>query len=391
MQQRNSTPNNNYRPQTVVKLVKGGKEYFDELYTLITNAKESIHLQMYTFSYDETGRAVISWLKDASAKGIRSYLLFDGYATQVSQELLLDISGTMITIARFQPLLKTSIFYIGRRLHHKIIVADGKRAMVGSNNINNHYRGSPANAPWLDMALYVEGSIAAELKTICIRLWNNAVPSRERIEDKIPVDQSREGSVSVRIRINDWARLSPDIRNSYFNILSKAQKHVFLVSSYFLPGRQIRRQIKLAAGRGVSVTVITAGLSDVGIVKHAERYLYSWLLRNGIALYEYQNSILHAKLGIRDSKWLTIGSFNINDMSNHASIELNLDVRNKPFVVEVVSELNQLIQNGCRSITVQNFSQKQTFLTRIVQKLSYNIVRLAFYLFAIHGKRERTA
>ncbi|MEJ0105931.1 MAG: phospholipase D-like domain-containing protein [Bacteroidota bacterium] len=55
--------------------------------------------------------------------------------------------------------------------------------------------------------------------------------------------------------------------------------------------------------------------------------MYDWLLRNNIELYEYQASILHAKVAACDDELLTIGSYNINNISAYASIELNLDVR----------------------------------------------------------------
>ena len=42
--------------------------------------------------------------------------------------------------------------------------------------------------------------------------------------------------------------------------------------------------------------------------------------------YGYQPSVLHAKMAIVDGKKLTIGSYNINNISKFVSIELNLDV-----------------------------------------------------------------
>lgn len=381
---------NGYHLQAKVLLVKGGKEYFDKLCYLISSAKESIHIQMYTFSYDETGKTVITWLREASTRGVRIYLLFDGYATHFPKELLQDISGTTIFLKRFKPLFKTSIFYIGRRLHHKIVVADAHRAMVGSNNINNHYRGTSASEAWFDMALYVEGRVAGELEKVCVQLWNSEAPRDQHLDPSNISSKGQErGSISVRVRRNDWAKRKSEISNSYFHLLNKAQKQVCLVSSYFLPGRRLRKQIKLAVERGVKVSVVTAGLSDVKIAKQAERYLYSWLLRNRVVIYEYKHSILHAKLGIRDNKWLTLGSFNINNISAYAGIELNLDVRSKPFVMEVKSELRKLILEHCVCITQHTLSKKQTFLNRIIQQVSYNVIRVALYLFTFYFRRGR--
>ena len=48
-----------------VKLIRGGKAYFDQVLLLINQACESIHLQTYIFSDDETGRLVADALRAA--------------------------------------------------------------------------------------------------------------------------------------------------------------------------------------------------------------------------------------------------------------------------------------------------------------------------------------
>ena len=81
-------------------------------------------------------------------------------------------------------------------------------------------------------------------------------------------------------------------------MLRNADSGVIILCSYFLPGKVIRRNIVQAIKRGVSVKVIAAGSSDVMLAKHAERWLYDWLLRKGVELYEYQQNVLHGKLAV---------------------------------------------------------------------------------------------
>lgn len=376
-----------YTAQQRVEHVKEAIEYFDRLQNMIESASHSIHLQMYIFSYDETGKMVMEWLRKAAAKGVSVYLLFDGYATVLSRDDLNEMRGANIFIHLFEPIFKTRNLYFGRRLHHKIVVVDGARALVGSNNINNHYRGLAGNLPWLDMALYLEGSVASQLEQVCVSMWNKT--THQVLEMDKPVVSPVEGehnrhAISVKISRNDWLHYKNEIWRSYFNLLSKANHSVYLVSSYFLPGARLRRQMKLAAGRGVIIKIITAGLSDVKISKNAERYLYNWLLKNDIQIYEYQRSILHAKLGMRDGKRLTLGSFNINSISTYASMELNLEVRNAPFVMSVQQEVDRLITEDCLRITSENYKQKQNWLDAIIQRVSYNLIRMAVALFTFN-------
>ena len=93
-----------------------------------------------------------------------------------------------------------------------------------------------------------------------------------------------------------------------------------MMTGYFLPGRFIRTNMKRAVRRGVKIRLILAGISDVKIAKYAERYMYNWLFRNHIELYEYKPCVLHAKVAVADRQWSTIGSYNVNDISAFASM-----------------------------------------------------------------------
>lgn len=380
----------NYSGQHRVEQVKGGLEYFELLQDMIESAAHSIHIQMYIFSYDETGKMVMDWLRNAAARGVKIYLLFDGYATALSRDDYKKMLGPNISLVLFEPVFRTKSLYFGRRLHHKVVVADGCKALVGSNNINNHYRGWGPASPWLDIALYVEGSVALQLEHICISMWNKTAPKALKIVEPDMtdlLDGKEPHAISVKVSRNDWLQHKDEIWRSYFNILSKANDSVYLVSSYFLPGKRLRRQMKLAASRGVTIKIITAGLSDVKISKNAERYLYGWLLKNNIQIYEYQRTILHAKLGIRDGKRLTLGSFNINNISTYASIELNLEVRNAPFVMSVQQEIERIIAEECVRITMFDYNQKKTWVDMIIQRISYNLIRMAVALFTFNYSR----
>ena len=46
-----------YSVQNKIKLVRGGKPYFDQIIEMINRAKEIIQFQVYIFDYDETGKA----------------------------------------------------------------------------------------------------------------------------------------------------------------------------------------------------------------------------------------------------------------------------------------------------------------------------------------------
>lgn len=381
-----------YTAKNKVKLIRSGREYFDILLQLINNAKESLHLQVYIFDDDETGQAIGEALKAAARRKVKVYLLADGYASQhLAKKFVQELKDAGVNVRMFQPLLKSKGFYFGRRLHHKVVVADTLYALVGGINISNRYNDMPEVNGWLDFALYLEGEIARELCVLCWKAWYG-FPSRMRItpceEKDINYSIKNDKGSLVRMRRQDWVRRKLDISRTYIEMLRSAKSHVTILCSYFLPGRIIRKLLSTAAARGVKITVITAGRSDVMTAKHAERWLYDWLLRKKIDLYEYDKNVLHGKIATCDSEWMTIGSYNINDISAYASIELNLDVKDETFTTHVETMLDTIRKNDCRHITEEDHVKTKNIFIQLIRWLSYHFIRFVLYLFTFYFKQK---
>ena len=137
------------------------------------------------------------------------------------------------------------------------------------------------------------------------------------------------------------------------------------------------------------IRVVIAGPSDVWIAKQAERWLYDWLLRNNIALYEYQPSVLHAKIAVADDEWMTIGSYNINDISTYASIELNLEIVDADFTGRVRTELDAIIQNDCKRIIKTRSRYSKNIFIQFIRWICYQTIRIIFHLFTFYFKQKR--
>jgi cardiolipin synthase A/B len=373
-----------------VRLVRGGRDYFSTLKQMIRSATQSIHLQIYIYDADETGHMIADELILAAKRGVSVYVLPDGYASKdLPKEFIQKLQDAGIKFRFFEPLLKSEYFYLGRRLHHKIVVADGNFGLVGGINISNHYNDLEDDPSWLDFALYVEGEAAHELQKVCIGLWLKPTVriKKKELLHEIPFELPKE-ECQVRIRRNDWVKRKNQISSSYREMLQSAGSHVIIMSSYFLPGRVIRHNLARAAKRGIDITVVVTGVSDVILAKYAERYMYSWLLKRNIKIYEYTKNVLHAKLATCDNKFVTIGSYNVNDISAYASVELNLDVRNDEFATIVQQKLEAIIARDCEQVTAESFNTRYHFLNRFLQYCSYWIVRILYYLFTFYFKQK---
>lgn len=392
MQYKKSISAGGYTPVNRVQLIRGGKTYFDLLLQMISGAKESIHLQTYIYDDDETGMAVADALKAAARRYVQVYLVADGYASQVmSQSFINELRAAGVHFRFFEPLFKSKYFYLGRRLHHKMAVVDTRYALVGGINITNRYNDMPGKPAWLDYALYVEGETARELCVLCWKTWKGypvnmgITPCEEKqLSFEIPAEERSD----VRMRRNDWVRRKNQISKTYLEMLRNSKSQVTILCSYFIPGNVMRRNMVQAVNRGVKVKVIAAGPSDVMLAKHAERWLYDWLLRKGIELYEYRKNILHGKIAVADDEWITIGSYNINDISAYASIELNLDVRNPVFAKEVRHELEEIIANDCILISPQQHTSTKNIFVQFIRWFSYHFISAAFNLFTFYFKQR---
>ena len=382
-----------YTSRNRISLVYSGEDYFSLLIKLIEQATLSIHLQVYIYDDDETGRQVADALKAAAKRGVAVYLHVDGYASQgLSKEFRKEIQDAGVHFKFFEPILKSKHFYFGRRLHQKVFVVDGLYSLVAGLNISNRYNNMPNKEPWFDMGLYCEGEASYQLHLICNEMWRKRRKLKDNIVksdigmfcDSIPKEERQ----MIRIRQNDWVKRKSEVWNTYRRLFADAQETITVMSSYFLPGHTFRRLLSMAVRRGVKVKVIVAGKSDVLLSKNAERYLYDYLLRRGIEIYEYQKTILHAKMSVCDKESVTIGSYNVNNISAYASLELNLDVKSNTFGDYAHNELDKIIANDCLHVTSENYKSSTNIFRRLWQKTCYMLVNWILTLFTFYFKQE---
>jgi cardiolipin synthase A/B len=376
-----------------IRLVKGGVEYFVLLKDLISCAQDSIYFQTYIFEEDQIGREVADCLKAAALRGVNVFLLVDGYASaDLSASFIAAFEKAGVHFRMFNPILKSDHFYFGRRLHHKVVVVDSLHALVGGINVSDRYNDMPDQPAWLDWAVYSTGEVATWLRTICEqrvtppskRVLRNAKNyfSSARATKFIPNKNS-----AVAVKINDWVRGKREITRSYLSMFRNANDRIVILSAYFLPNGQFRNALKRATSRGVKVQLIVAGVSDVPVAKNAERYMYRWLLKNGIEIFEYQKNILHGKMAVYDGKWATVGSYNVNSISAYASIELNLAIDDVPFAKQAESALKNIIEHDCVRITHDHIAH-YGWTNRVLQHAAYYIFRVVFFLFTFYFKQR---
>jgi cardiolipin synthase len=364
-----------------IQLLHSGEEYFIRLKKIIRGAQKEIHLQTYIYENDETGNDIAACLKEAAQRNVKVYVLLDAYGSAALPDSFIQtLIQHGILIRFFSPLFSMNNFYLGRRMHHKVLVADGKMALIGGINIANKYHGTLKSEPWFDYAVQLDCPAAEDLQKLCRDYF-----FRKESPKKIKPVLHSAGKALVGITQNDWLKSKTEVCDAYTNAILRAKNEIVILGSYFLPGRKMSKALKKASERGVKITVILAGISDVPLVRRATEHLYSNFLHNQIQIYEWEKSVLHGKAAVVDSQWSTIGSFNLNSLSCYGSIEMNVEIYSSAFAKTLRSDFNRVISE-CREVTNTKFKQKTTILNRLADWLSYHMIRftMLFLTFLPH-------
>lgn len=352
-----------------VALVHSGEDYFSRLEQIILDAKTEIHIQTYIFDYDATGKKIISAIREAASRNVKIYILLDGFGSfSFPKEVVNDLEKIGVEIRFFSPFFSANSLYIGRRLHHKIVVSDSKTVLIGGINIANKYSGTNKVGPWLDYAVQLtDEGIGEQLSKLCLDIY---LKKRRVNRKKIASVMYSNSEVAVSVLQNDWLKRKNEIYRAYLKSITNAKKEIVIVGSYFLPGKRLIKSLKKASLKDVKIKLILSGISDVPMARRASCHLYSKLLRYNIEIYEWKSSILHGKTAVIDSNWTSIGSFNLNNLSSFASIEMNVGIESEEFAAIYLAHLQEIMAQ-CEKITSKSLHLKGKLTTKFLNWLCY--------------------
>ena len=379
----------NYKSGHYIELLRSGKQFFADCLREIDKAKHFIHFQTYIVDDDETGRRFVNALIKAAKRGVKVYFLLDAYGgASFSKTLEDEVVEAGILFRKFSPAFITKDFQLSLRLHHKVLLVDGEIAIIGGINVANRYRGTPGMKEWLDFAILMRGPECAHVLFILKKLWNKAfILRRERARETIHFPARYQENVNIKVLQNNWYRNKIEILKSYRSAMKHSKDRMIIMASYFLPGRNERRLLRLASRRGVDIQIVLSAESDAHFFKRATNFLYDFILRNNIRIYEYLPSNLHAKVATVDGTWCTIGSYNLNHLSDYGSVEMNVDILNSKFTREFETVLLRIIEKDCRQVYFNEYTRRKTWVSRLADWSSYQMIRLMMrMMFMLTGK-----
>jgi cardiolipin synthase A/B len=316
-------------PGNRVSLLHDSERCLPALLEAIESAEIEVLLEMYWFASDAWGLKFARALADRARHGVRVCVSYDAVGSfDTDRAMFVDLVHAGCDVYEYNPLelfsRRFSFRRMNRRNHRKLLVIDGKTAFTGGVNIGNEWGPLADGGKFRDDLIRVDGPAAAAMRAIFVSSFRGKNLGALRGAE-LPV-AAPAGNSSVEVLTNQGYRKRRVIEHAYLDRIRTATRCVLITNSYFIPRSAVRRALAQAVRRGVDVRVLLPTVSDVPAVTYATRRLYGTLLRSGVQLFEWSQSILHSKTAVVDGAWCTVGSHNVDYRSWAYNLELNVMV-----------------------------------------------------------------
>jgi len=344
-----------------LRLLRDGEQAFPAMLEAISRARSTICLETYILREDAIGEQFAKALGERARAGVEVNLLYDAWGSSVSDEYVLRLREAGVRLLEFRPVLDTlrnlqRVRQVVRRNHRKSLIVDSMTAFTGGINISDEYASKETGGGgWRDTHLELVGPAALELQWFFLRTWRRAKGAA--LDDARYGYEGRRPDPSVRVVTSDMRKGRAGIRDAYKHAIRSAEQRIYLTNAYFLPSLNFLRALADAAKRGVDVRIMVAGTTDVAAVLLASRSIYGHLLKAGARLYEWEGRVLHAKTGVIDGRWSTVGSSNLDQQSLLTNLEANAIVEDTRFA-EAMETMFQEDLAFCREITAEAWENR---------------------------------
>ena len=375
---------------------------------LIDSAVSSLDIQTYLWHPDSSGRLLVDRALRAAERGVKVRLLVDDLLTigldQAIYELhrlpnvefrLFNPWEDRTLVARAGEML-VNMERLNTRMHDKLLIADGRAAVVGGRNLGDQYFGLSADYNFHDLDVLGFGDIARQSNAMFDHFWNSEwVVSAKNLDLEHDPEFARQQLQNMRAGValdqtlsafprepRDWseelAALRKDLRigtselvfdatnegeiarNVYaglFGMLNQAQQELLITNAYIIPGQLAIDRLQEMTARGVDVRILTNSLASLDVPAVNSHYK-PWrddILKAGARLYEMradaaiQSSLvevpptraefvgLHTKAFVIDRRLSFIGSMNFDPRSANINTEAGAFIDSPELAADLVA------------------------------------------------------
>lgn len=311
-----------------VSRLKNGAEFYPAELDAIRRARQAINLEYYTFAEGKVSAAILDALTERARAGVEVRLIVDAIGSFRTRDAWFDgLRAAGGRMAWYHPLRPQIWQKLNNRTHRKLLVVDGTTGFIGGAGIADRWLYSTHGTPaWRDTVLKVEGGAVAGLISTFSENWLEASGEILSGPKQFGFEGTSEGAKGFVV-ISTPHGGGTQARILFQALIQRARKTLRITTPYFLPDRSARRALIEASRRGVQVQILTAGPHiDHPMVRKVSRDSSRRLLKAGAEIFEYQPSMIHAKLMTVDGQWNVAGSTNFDHRSFGLNDEVNFAV-----------------------------------------------------------------
>jgi cardiolipin synthase len=316
------------RRLTRISRLKNGVEFFPAYLQAIRRAKDAINLEFYEFLEGRVGDDILAALTERAEAGVEVRIIVDAlgsFSTRSSYFDRLRAAGGQM--CWYHPMRWNTWPKVNNRTHRKLLIVDGETGFIGGAGIADHWLYDTSVPVWRDTVFCVEGEAVAGLISAFCENWLESSGQILSSSKQFAFRSIREGVESFVVSSTPHGG-GTQARILFQALINCARSTIRITTPYFLPDRSARQAlIEAIEKRGVTVQILTAGPRiDHPIIRRLSHRSVRRLLQAGAEIYEYEPSMIHAKLMTVDSLWNVVGSTNFDHRSFALNDEVNLAV-----------------------------------------------------------------
>lgn len=343
----------------------------------IEQARYSINMVFYIWSNKGMVEEVSQALLKAKARGVEVRILLDSVGSRPflkSKECReLRTQGIEIVETLHVNLFRLFLNRIDLRQHRKIIVIDNQISYTGSMNMVDpvFFKQDSHVGNWVDVMVRVNGAVSAILNSL--HAWDWEIETGVELPlllpncPIVPIDDNDTHSVQV---IATGPAFPDDLApQSLALAIYAARESITITSPYFVPSHSIAEALRIAALRGVEVSLILPKKNDSLMVGWASRTFFDDLLEAGVKIYEFKAGLLHTKSVLIDNRLALVGTMNMDLRSFFLNFELALAVEDRAFANEVAILHESYIANA--ELLNRKKWLERPFYHRIIERLFF--------------------
>ena len=298
-------------------LLRNGDQIFPAMLSAIRAAESTVDMMTFVYWRGEIAREFAAALSERARAGVRTRLLIDALGgRQIETDLVTSMTEAGVIVEWFRKPLVKSPFKLNHRLHRKVLVVDGRIAFTGGVGIAEEWCGDARNErEWRDTHVRVVGPAVDGLQSAFLQNWAESGHELYDEGDEF-APHEQPGSSAVQV-VRGSASLGWDDMQSVFHVLlASAQERLRIATAYFAPDEAFLETLCSAPARGVKVELLLPGPhADKRVCQLASESTYARLVDCGVDVWNFQPSMMHAKVMTVDGYVALIGSSNFNRRS----------------------------------------------------------------------------